>query len=120
MTLIVRVVKMGIEPALSNPVTVNKKTRDRCEDAGENPSEFPPFRTLPALLVEEEMLRFTCPTGVALMVVQTGTGTVACRLVRAINADYCLSFTRRFPPGVIYHIPIRPLMVAAFITETGC
>ena len=87
--------------AVESRDAVNKETHDRCEDAGENPSEFPPcFRTLPALLVEEEMLRFTCPAGVALMVVQTGTGAIARRLVRTINAG------SRF-------IVIRPLMVVA-------
>ena len=58
--------------AVESRDAVNEETCDRCEDAGENPSEFPPcFRTLPALLVEEEMgwIGYTCPAGVALVVV---------------------------------------------------
>ena len=78
---------------------------DSCEAACENPREFPPcFRTLPALLVEEEMLGFTCPAGVALVVVQTGDSAVARRLVRAVNAGFRLTV-------------VRPLMVAAFTIE---
>ena len=91
--------------AVESRDAVNKETHDCSEDAGEDPREFPPFRTLPALLVEEEMVGFACPAGVALMAVQTGTGAIARRLVRAVNAS------SRF-------IVIRPLMVATFITKT--